>query len=41
MTNIAGVLEERERCLIFWLSMEKLLQHHGRSAPASSVASTG
>ncbi len=33
--------EERERCLRSWLSMEELLQRHGQSAPASSVASTG
>lgn len=25
----------------FWLSMDKFLQHHGRSTPTSSVASTG
>jgi hypothetical protein len=34
MANIAGALKGRERCLMPWLSMEKLLKHHGRRAAA-------
>ena len=41
LSNVAPELEARERCLRSWLSMEKLLRRHGRSASASSVASTG
>ena len=41
VADVTRALEERERCLRSWLSMEELLQRHGQSAPASSVASTG